>query len=237
MKILFSIFLTFCGTLSAFTQERAIAQAQFDRVLRASYDIWTVGNGKAFRKKVLVESRSPNNNYLLSRLVEFDGKGASRAVYDEHVEGKQPRATREVIGIGGTSYIRDIGKKNWWRRGDAKREELHRHLAYAPDPMEVQAVRAHFVRSQFDTMARETYYAFAGTEQIKNEPVTVYKVTERIKGVEKKTGLQMETEAVMKYWFGHDGMMLRSESVSNGHVGGELFYLKIIATWEIDPSI
>ena len=237
MKNLLHIFLFLCSVCSAFSQERVIEQSEFVQVFKASYDVWTVWKAKAFRKRVLVESRSPNSNYVLSRLVEFDGKGASRAVYDEHVEGKEPRATREVIGIGSTSYIRDVGKKNWWLRGDAKREELHRHLAYAPDPMEVQAVRAHFVRSQFDTTSKESSYAFAGGEQIKNEPVAVYKTTERIKGVEKKSGLQMETVAVMKYWFGRDGMMLRSESVSHGHVGKDAHYLKITATWEIDPSI
>jgi hypothetical protein len=237
MKTLFSIFLLACATCSALAQQRVLQQAEFDRVFKASYEIWTVWSGKAFRKTVLVESRSPNKNYKLSRVVEFDGKGASRAVYNEHVEGKEPRLTREVIGVGSTSYIRDAGKRNWWLRGDAKREETHAYLAYAPDPLEVQAVRAHFVRSQFETKARERFYAFAGTDRIKDETVNIYKATERIEGVEKKSGLHMLTEAVMRYWFGRDGMILRSESVSNGYVGKDLYYLKITATWEVDPSI
>jgi hypothetical protein len=237
MKILFSILLLAGGTCSGFAQQRVLQEAEFDRVFKASYEIWTVWNGKAFRKTVLVESRSPHKNYKLSRVVEFDGKGASRALYNEHVEGKEPRLTREVIGVGSTIYMRDVGKKNWWLRGDAKREETHAHLAYAPDPLEVQAVRAHFVRSQFDTKSVERSYLFAGIERLRDEPVNVYRATERIAGVEKKSGLRMETEAVLQYWFGADGMILRSESISNGHVGKDLYYLKITATWEIDPSI
>ncbi|HEX6124274.1 MAG TPA: hypothetical protein VFZ23_02770 [Pyrinomonadaceae bacterium] len=237
MKTLSVIVLIVFTTFSAFTQERVLEPAEFDRVFSASYEIWTVWKGKAFRKSVTVESRSPKNNYKLSRVLEFDGTGASSAVYNEHVEGKEPRLTREIIGVDHTNYIRDGRRGNWWLRGDAKREESHKHLAYAPDPMEVQAVRAHFVRSQFDTTRKESSYVFVGTEQIKNEPVTVYRATERIAGYEKKTGLRMQTDAVMKYWFGRDGMILRSESVSNGHVGNDVYHLKITAVWELDPSI
>ena len=237
MKTLFSMTLIFCSAFAAGAQEREITPAEFDRVFRSSYSIWTVWKGKAFRKSFVVESRAPNHNYKLSRIVEFDGKGASSAVYDEHVEGKAPRLTREVIGVGSTSFMRDGRRGKWWLRGDAKRQERHTHLAYAPDPAEVQAVRAHFVRSQFDISAKESSYAFVAAEHIRNEPVTVYKATERIKGFEKKTGLKMETEAVMKYWFDSERMMLRSESISNGRIGTDVYYLKITATWELDPSI
>lgn len=237
MKTILTIFLLACVTSSAFAQERAMEYAEFDRVLKASYDIWTVWKGKAFRKTVSVESRGPAQNYELQRVVEFDGNGASRAVYNEHADGKELRLTREIIGVGATKYVRDIGRGSWWIRRDAEREELHLHLAYAPDPLEVQAVRSHFVRSQFDRTAKENRYAYLGIEQTKNGPVTVYKATERIKGVEKKSGLPMETDAVMKYWFGPDGMMLRSESVSDGRVGKDVYHLKITATWELDPSI
>jgi hypothetical protein len=237
MKTVLSTTLIFCSAIAAGAQEREITPAEFDRVFQGSYNIWTVWKGKAFRKSFTVESGAPDNNYKLSRIVEFDGKGASSAVYNEHVEGKEPRQTREVIGVGSTSFIRDGRRGNWWLRGDAKREERHTHLAYAPDPAEVQAVRAHFVRSQFDISAKESWYTLVGTEQIRNQPVTVYKATERIKGFEKKTGLKMETEAVMKYWFDSERMMLRSESISNGRIGTDVYYLKITATWELDPSI
>ena len=237
MKTIFSIALLICYAYPVQAQERALNQAEFERVFKASYEIWTVWKGRAFRKTVNGESRAPNRNYKLSRAVEFDGNGASAAVYNEHVEGKEPRLTREVIGVANTNFIRDGRKGNWWLRGDAKREESHKHLAYAPDPLEVQAVREHFVRSQFETTSTERSWAFLGTEQINNEPVTVYKAVERIKGFAKKTGLRMETNAVMKYWFGHDGMILRSESVSNGSVGNDQYELKITAIWKLDPSI
>jgi hypothetical protein len=237
MKTLFSIAVIFCSAFATLGQQREITAAEFDRVFRASYDIWTVWKGRPFRKTFAVERRAPKNNYTLSRVIEFDGKGSSSATYNEHVEGMEPRLTREIIGVGNTNFIRDGRKGNWWQRGDAKREESHTHLAYAPDPAEVQAVRSHFVRSHFAIESQETSYEFVGTDLIRNEPVTVYQATERIKGAERKTGLKMETDAVMKYWFNSEGMMLRSESISHGRVGTDVYYLKITAAWQIEPSI
>ena len=237
MKSLFSITLILCSTFPALTQERVLAQTEFDSVFRASRDMWTAWKDKAFRKTVTVETTSPTRNYKVSRTVEFDGKGASRAVSYEYVEGKEHRIIREIIGVGSVHYIRDVARGNWWKTGDTQLEESPATLAYAPDPFEVQAIQAHFVRSKFDKTSKESSYAFVGADQIKNAPVTVYKATERIEGREKKSGLKMETDAAMKYWFGRDGILVRSESVSNGHIGKDIYYLKIIAIWELDPSI
>ena len=237
MKSLLTIALLLSSTITAVTQERAIGQAEFDQVFKASRLIWTIWKGKAFRKTVTVETTSPNHSYKVSRVVEFDGNGASRAVSNEYIEGKEHRLIREIIGVGSTHYIRDVARGNWWMRGDTQPEESHATLAYAPDPLEVQAIQAHYVRSQFGRTSKENSYAFMGGEQIKNEPVTVYKATERIRGHERKSGLEMVTDAVMKYWLGKDGIILRSESVSNGHIGKDVYYLKITAIWELDPAI
>ncbi|MEP7148082.1 MAG: hypothetical protein ABI857_04300 [Acidobacteriota bacterium] len=164
MKTIFSIFFLAGFACSSFGQERVLDKAIFDNVFNTSYQIWTVWKGKAFRKSVIVERGAPNNNSKLSRVVEFDGKGASRALYNEYVEGREQRLTREVIGYGDANYIRDLGRGNWSVRRDPKREESHTHLAYAPDPLEVQAVRSHFVRSQFDRTQIVNTYAFVGTE-------------------------------------------------------------------------
>src|SRR5215204_2257720 len=100
MKSLLTITLLLFATFTAMTQERALAQAEFDRVFTASRDIWTVWKGRAFRKTLTVETTSPKQSYKVSRVVEFDGKGASRAVSNEYIEGKEHRLIREIIGVG-----------------------------------------------------------------------------------------------------------------------------------------
>ena len=237
MKILFAIAFLGFVVLPVHTQDRSIQQAEFERVFNGSYNIVSVWKGKGFRKRLSVESKSPSRGYKLDQVSEFDAQGAARMIYNEQVDGQPPRVTREVIGIGNTHHIRDVGRTIWWTRSVGKREELDFHRAYVTDPFEVQAVRDHFIRSKFDINTKHKSFAFVGNELIGNEAVTVYKTTERITGVEKKTNLPMETSAVMKYWFGSDGIILRSESESNGRIGNDHFFLRIVGVWELDPSI
>ena len=237
MKTLFAVAYLSYAALSVQTQVRPIQQVEFERVFNESYNIVAVWKGKAFRKRLSVDSRSPASAYKLEQVSEFDGRGAARMIYNEHVDGQAPRLTREIIGIGNTHHVRDIGKTVWWTRSVGKREELDYQRAFVSDPFEVQAVRDHFIRSKFDINSKQTSFAFLGNELIGNEAVTVYKTTERITGMEKKTDLPMETSAVMKYWFGPNGVILRSESESNGRIGNDQFFLRIIGIWELDPSI
>jgi hypothetical protein len=237
MKILFVIAFVGCVAFPNQAQERRISQSEFERAFKESYNIVTIWNGKAFRKRLSVESRSPASGYRLEQVSEFDGRGATRMIYNEQVDGRPPRATREIIGIGNTHHLRDVGKTVWWTRSVGKREEMDYHRAYVPDPFEVQAVRDHFIRSKFQINSKQTAFGVLGNELIKNETATVYKTTEKITGTEKKTGLPMETSAVMKYWFGPNGIILRSESVSTGRIGNDHFFLRIIGVWELDETI
>jgi hypothetical protein len=130
-----------------------------------------------------------------------------------------------------------FGRTGWWTRSVGRREELDYHRAYVPDPFEVQAVRNHFIRSKFEINSKQTSFGFLGNDVINGGTVTVYKTTERITGVEKKTDLPMATSAVMTYRVGAAGIILRSEAESRGSIGNDQFFLRITGVWELDPSI
>ena len=105
------------------------------------------------------------------------------------------------------------------------------------DPDEAQAVRNYYASSQFYITGKLAEYKSLGSEAYKGQPVRLHLKIEKIKGIEKSSGSEMETETVLKYWFGSDLIILRSETVSTGRVGDDPYYLRIIGEWELDPSI
>lgn len=237
MKALSALAIVLLSSALVAAQERILDRNEFDPIFNAAYKILDVWKEKAFRKNLAVEARRPESKYKLGRIFEMAADGSTRTIHNEHVEGKEPRVPREVIGIGKTSFIRDIGKSSWWVRTHPRAEEINRTGAYVPDPDEAHAVRDHFVRDRYEIAERVHEYKFVGIQTRDASVLKIYTHTEKIKGIEKKSGRAMETEASMRYWFRSDGMLQKAESVSNGRIGDDVYYLKITAVWEIDSSI
>lgn len=237
MKVLRVLAFIAYSVFPSVGQQSGAESKDFDAVLKTSYKIYQIWQGIAFRRTVTVESRAPGHNYKLKYIFEFDPDGPTRGVYEEVVEGRAPRIPREVITINDNSYLRDVGKSSWWvsyRQGFGK---FSRNGAYPSGAGEAHAVHDYYVRDRYMITSKETEVKFLGVERYDGTTARVFLKTETIKGTRKTDGSPMQSDSALKYWFGEDGVMLKSDTESKGSIGSEQYYRRIISVWKRDPSI
>lgn len=236
MKIPRCIFLSLLFATGVWAQEKTIDKAEFDSVYMINLRTFNFLMGNPSRHTATFDVGGPDSKYKLHQIRERMPDGSTRGIFNEHVEGKAPRITREVITIGSNIFGRDIGGKGGWTVRHIPVLEKKFVKPHKPDP-EPQAVRHHELSTVFDVTSQEGQYRSLVSAVHKGQQVRIFSKTETVKGIERATGAKMETTANVKYWFSLGGVMLRSESESNGRVGDKEYYLRTTSEWEFDPSI
>jgi len=223
MKKIFCLMLILLASLSVSAQEKTIDRLEFDAIYKGSTEKW---KGKQHRLTVINQSRAegrPQTDYSSKAVFEFGLDNAARTLLESTYQSVTSKS--EAIRIGG---------KNYSRKGNEKWQEA----ALVANAKFDNSSEPKNSRTSTDNMDESRVeYKYLGTEILNNQTATVYTVIENKKGINSKTGKESVSSTITKYWFGKDGMILKSDRINEGRNGEMIFHFRSTMAWESDSNI
>lgn len=217
MKCILSIGLVLFGFIGVFAQEKTIGQAEFDAVYQNSPEKW---KGKPHRMIITTQSRTegrPQTDYSSKSIIENASTTTSRVIYENSFQSKNSNS--ETIRIGDKIYTRE--GNGAWKEGTS----------------EVKAQPGNKITNTDNQADGQIEYKYLGTEKLDNQTANVYVKIARKKGINSANNKETVSTTTTKYWFGEDGMILKSDMKMDSQTGEKIFHTRLTQVWELDPNI
>jgi hypothetical protein len=217
MKSILCIGLVLFGFIGIFAQEKTIGQAEFDTVYQNSPEKW---KGKSYRMIITTQSSTegrPQTDYSSKSIIENASTTTSRVIYENSFQSKTSNS--ETIRIGDKIYIRE--GNGVWKEGTS----------------EVKSQPENKITNADNQADGQIEYKFLGTEKLGNQTANVYAKIARKKGINSTNNKETVSTTTTKYWFGEDGMILKSDMKMDSQTGEKIFHTRLTQVWELDPNI
>jgi len=217
MKKIFCIALVLFAFTGVFAQEKTTAQVEFDAVYQNSVGKWKVKSHRMiWTTQSRVEGR-PQTDYSSKTTTEFAPPDASRSTYENSFGSKNSK--NETIRIGGVIYTRNNGEA--WKEGSFEAKSQPESKSKSVD-------------KQVDSQVE---YKFLGSEKFNNQTANVYAKIAVTKTINPATNKETLSTVTTKYWFGEDGMILKSDMEMENRTGEMIHHSRVTQIWESDPNI
>lgn len=216
MKNILCIGLILFGFIGVFAQEKTIERAEFDAVYQNSSEKW---KGKSYRMIITTQSSTegrPQTDYSSKSTIEYTSSTTSRLIYENSFQSKTSNS--ETIRIGDKLYIRE--GNGAWKAGTS----------------EVKSQPENKITNTDNQADGQIEYKFLGTEKLGNQTANVYAKFARKKDVNSTNNKETVTTTT-KYWFGEDGMILKSDMKMDSQTGEKIFHTRLTQVWELGPNI
>ena len=219
-NIVWLLIVLFIST-GVYAQEKALTQAQFDAVYQGSLEAWSLDNwrGKPFRRIIITGSRlegRPQTDYTSKSIVEYASPTDFRTVYESSLGAKKSKT--ESVRSGDKIYFRkDDGD---WQNGTRQSPTE----GVKPPPADKAA-------------SEDVEYKFLGTEKLGNQTAKVYAVHVKTKRINSADGQETIADTTTKYWFGEDGILLKTDMVAESRTGEKTYHTLVTQIWEADENI
>jgi len=217
MKSILCISLVLFGFIGVFAQEKTIERAEFDAVYQNSLEKW---KGKSYRMIITTQSSTegrPQTDYSSKSTIEYTSATTSRLIYENSFQSKTSNS--ETIRIGDKIYIRE-GNGTW-----------------KAETSEVKSQPGNKITNTDNQADGQIEYKFLGTEKLGSQTSNVYAKIARKKGINSTNNKETVSTTTTKYWFGEDGMVLKSDMKMDSQTGEKIFHNRLTQVWELDPNI
>lgn len=219
-KICLVVILLSC--FGVFAQEKMLPQAQFDVVYQDSLGAWSLENwkGKPFRYVIITGSSlvgRPQTDYSSKITTEYISPTVNRTIYETSFGGKKLKT--EAIRLDSKFFVR----KNDEEWTNAVTET-------------VAATTSKTAESE-KPLSEQVNYKFVGIEKLNNQNAKLYEVNISAKRINSNDGQESLTNTVIKYWFGEDGVLLKTDMNSETRSGDKIYRSSMTRIWELDESI
>lgn len=235
MKLFFALALMILTNVGASAQEKTIKQEEFDTIYKNSFRV--LGNNPRRETQihqtnieVLPQADKQDGSYLISpnktyikTVTEFLPTDGYRSVS----EFNAPSANKKIerINLSGKTYTRE-NNGNWI-------EENSKNIVVSnvKTPLNPNSETRH------QTIIDRTEYKYLGNELLENQPAEVFTKTDTGRVVNPKDNSETAFERTTKYWFGKNGMLLKTEQTGTRRSKFSVMKTSLITTIEIDPRI
>jgi hypothetical protein len=230
-KIVCLAFVLFTN-IGAFAQEKVNQRAEFEKIYDASFRLFAT---KAHRKintdsnETHLRTQHSNKSSKPYRVIKSTSK---RTI--EVLPGVGSHSINEAnlsTGNKKTEQI-TIGGKQYTREGDGRwKVEAVKVAAKAKNTS-----KSEITINRFD---KYTECTFPGNEKLGNQNTKVYLITVKNRPVKSEYSNEVVFNKTIKYWFGKDGMLLKTESKGEWSEAGKppVLITHNIQVNELDPKI
>lgn len=220
MTKIFCIALILFAYIGAFAQEKTITKSEFDTISKNFLEKW---RGKQHRMTVTTQSGvegRPETDYSSKTVFEYGSTNVRRFIYENTFNSINKRT--EIITIADKMYERK-GNEQW------------REVMFAANASSSQTEnKSSAVNNQGE---RQIEYKFLGTEKLNNQTANVYGVYENAKSIDAQSGKEALSTTVTKYWFGEDGLILKSDRITENRSTEKITHFRLTMAWELDSNI
>jgi hypothetical protein len=237
-KIVCLTFVLFTS-IGVFAQDKTIQKAEFDKMLstslrllsRKAHRIIETYNTQSFWLQKSRSNNSPPVVMLSSKnITEILPSVGRHSIYESN--SRLGKTKREFFSVGEKQYTRE-GEGAWLGRiikGAAKSQ----FQSHALNPL--------------DSSEKYKEYKFLGNEKLDNQNTKVYLVIRKTQPATPKTNRPANSkiypavkDGTCKYWFGKDGILLKSECKTEFYSvpreSSPLVITHSIKLYELDPKI
>lgn len=202
------VLLSFVGI---FAQEKTIGKDEFDAVYKNAR---SKRADKSYRATITFQKEEQGKPATTSTMVvEFVPPSMRHIVYQSTSDNQNKK--REAIRIKDKTFVKEEGTT--WK------ETALNNNSQSEDKSSI--------------VEEKTDYKFTGSEKLNNKKAAVYEKIENRKRVNAASNTEIVSNAVTKYWFGEDGLLLKSEQTAEIRIGAKLIHTRLTKNYEMNPNI